>query len=797
MSKTRRTSDPTVALEAPGTSTSIVAVSGVSMIEEPVSSLLTPAQGDALLAGRYELVALVGAGGMGSVYRVHDHELNEVVALKVLRRELADLPGVVERFRDEVKLARRVTHPNVARVFDIGEHEGEKFLTMELIEGEPLSALIGREGALGVERAAEIASAIAAGLGSAHAAGVVHRDLKPDNVLLGRDGRIVITDFGIACALMDAGAIKIDMPFGSPAYMAPEQVSGAIDIDARADVYSFGTVLFEMLTGRRAWTGDSPFMVASARLTSPPPDPRALVPDLPEPLAALVVRCLARRPIDRPSPIEEVAAAIATMTLPTPRALPVVMPARSLEESAPRAADLKTIAVIPFRNAGSPDDDYLAEELTDDLIDALSMTSGLRVRARGVVARAHDADRDPREIGRALDVQVVAAGSVRKASSKVRIQARLISVADGFQLWAKRIERPEQDVIAMNDEVARAIVEALTLDGPLPREAPSDPEAVDLYLRARHEYRRFWPEHLRRAIALFERAEQISPNDPMILAGNAMSRARLSFFEGEARIAEARRVAERAVAAGPNMGEAHLALGSVLLQCGEPARAVRSMRAAIARSPGLAEAHAALGRLLVEVGEIDEGARRLGAALDLDPAVPLAASALLRMHALLGDAEKAEAYAAGMRESEGAFSYAATRLRLALARVLPAPKDVSLDGAPPGAAIELPNALLTALRTGQLPEGFSPLGMIEKTLDLGLRRRLMYLQMTAELTSYLHDHEATLRALERAGAIGLADKLWIDRCKSFDELRSDARFIAIADEVTLRARSVIDAHRAS
>jgi serine/threonine protein kinase len=265
-----------------------------------------PATGEARLpagdriAGRYEVLSPLGRGGMGAVYRVRDHELEEIVALKLLHHGLVQAAEPLVRFRKEVKLARRVTHRNVARTFDIGEHQGERFLTMELIEGEPLSTLLERSGPLDVARALEIARQMAEGMAAAHDAGVVHRDLKPENVSIASDGRVVLMDFGIARAnLADDTLQTSGQTWGTPAYMAPEQVEARSDIDARADIYAFGAVLYEMLTGRLAWGGSSAYVVAAARLTSPPPDPRAHRPELSAALAALVAKCMARDRAER------------------------------------------------------------------------------------------------------------------------------------------------------------------------------------------------------------------------------------------------------------------------------------------------------------------------------------------------------------------------------------------------------------------------------------------------------------------------------------------------------------------
>ncbi|MFT3770866.1 MAG: protein kinase [Minicystis sp.] len=746
-----------------------------------------------LLGQRYEILGLVGHGGMGTVYRARDLELDEIVALKVLRHEIADAPGVLECFRREVKLARRVTHHNVARVFDIGEHEGEKFLSMELVDGESLAAAIAR-GAFGFERAATIVQAIAAGLASAHAAGVVHRDLKPDNVLLACDGRVVVTDFGIARAVLESGAAGTTLlgVFGTPAYMAPEQVEGLPSIDGRADIYALGALFYELLTGERAFPGTSPFAVASARLLAPPPDPRKKRPDVPAACAELILRCMSRQPEDRPASVEEVSAEIAAISFPT-SPQPVT---RSGAPSAlrDRASD-KTVAVLPFHNGGPSEDDYLAEELTDDLIDALSMTRGLKVRPRGVVARFRGADGDPREAGRALGVQVVVLGTVRRARGKARISVRLVSVADGFQLWAKRVERPEQEVLAINDEVAAAIVEALTLDGEgAARAAPASPAAMDLYLRGRHEYRQFWPEHQRRAVDLFEQAAAVAPDDPMILSGLALSLSRLSFFAGSAHKARAWQAAERAVAAAPHLSESHLALGSVLLQVGEPKAAMRELRHAVGRGPGLAEAHSALGRLLVEIGAAEDGMWRLDTALTLDPDVPLACSAKARAHALLGQWDKADALLARLRGSEGTISFWALGARMALWRRLPG--EAYTPEVPRDVEHGLPWMMGELLRNGRLPEAFPTLDDLTRKVEGGGRRRVLFCQMYAEMVAFAGDAAATLEALRCADDNGLIDRFWLERCPLLDPIRADPRFLAVHAAVKLRADEILAVYRA-
>ena len=771
--------------------------SSAAVVRSGTSTHTPPSTDRKRLAGRYEILGFVGAGGMGTVYRARDLELDEVVALKVMRPELVATPGIPERFRLEAKLARRVTHKNVARVFDIGEHEGEKFLTMEFVEGESLATALAREGAFPLGRAVAVAAAIAEGLASAHAAGVVHRDLKPDNVLLGKDGRVVITDFGIARALAGGGASStMNALLGTPAYMAPEQVEGRPDVDARADIYALGALLYELLTGCLAWPGDAPFVVAAARLYAAPPDPRARRADLPPACAELVLRCMARAPSDRPASAAEAGAALAALAVAEASAgaaRPHPLPAPQ-----PLAAG-KTVAVLPFRNAGAPDDEYLAEELTDDLLDALSMTRGLLVRPRGAVVRFRGVDSDPREIGRELGVQVVVLGSVRRARGQVRISARLVSVADGFQIWAKRFDRPEQDVLTINDEAARAIADALTLDGDAlrdrAREAPSSPVAVDLYLRARHEYRKFWPEHVQRSIGLFDQALLVAPGDPLLLSGLAIALARATFFVGDAGIPRAREVAQRAVLAAPQLGEAQLAYGTLLFQLGENTGAVRALRAAVAQSPGLAEAHGTLGRLLAEAGAVDEGLRLLEAALALDSGTPLVRPELARIHGLMGRWGEAHAVIESLREREK-ISYWTLRGRLALWQRERERVEEALGQLPDSdVTLRFPRLMLEMVRTGRVPSDLQELGRTERGAG-GTRRRAFTLQLHAEISAFVGDDEQAWRALEGALDVGLIDRLWLERCPLFAEMREAPRFTEIHAEMKRRTEAILAAYRA-
>ncbi|WP_437731413.1 protein kinase domain-containing protein [Sorangium sp. So ce1335] len=834
------------------------------------------------IAGRYEILGLLGTGGMGSVYRVRDVELDEVVALKMLRRDLADSAGMLERFRQEVKLARRVTHRNVARTFDFGDHDGEKFLTMECVDGESLHSVLARTGPMPAQQVIGIGCALCDGLGAAHAAGIVHRDLKPENVLLDRGGRVVITDFGIARTSSGPSAGESSgFVLGSPAYMSPEQLTGEPDIDARTDIYALGMILFECLTHRRAWPGSGAIAAAMARLRSPPPDPRAVRPDVPLAVADVVLRCMAMRREDRyasaaeahralllarsrvsiapqpaqslvsviasssassssvptaPQPIEQsptrVAAAqpeavTAQQRLQSPTlAAPVPAPTPSLSSLSSPSSDsspaLKTVAVLPFRNVGAPDDEYLADGFTEELTDTLSMTAGLKVRPRAAVARVRLDGRDPRDVGRELGVQVVVEGSIRRTGGGyaqdaprsqpltprsrpvsrllpggVRVTVRVISVEDGFQLWAKRFDSSPEALLAVSDDAAGAIADALTVDvASRDREAPSDPRAIDLYLRARHQLRHLWYGDAAPAVALFEEALSFSPNDPNILSGYAIASARLMAARGDGRaqLAKAQQAAERAIALAPSLGEPWVALATVRFSACDPVGAVPALRKALQRAPSLAKAHELLGRILLEAGLVEEAVFRLETALSLDPVELFPRWELARGRALHGDWSGAAALLdLPADDPSSRFHKAVMRARFGLWRNRPFPID-DLPMATETIPIQYARIYRDVLATSRLSdEQRAFLRAKADSSEPGSRLRPLFLQMYVEILAYLGEDEALFPALAGAVEAGLFDALWMQRCAVLERARSDARFAPLRARVEERAAAILAA----
>ncbi len=768
------------------------------------------------LAGRYEVLGLLGVGGMGSVYRARDIELDEIVALKVLA-EGTDA-SFLDRFRQEVKLARRVTHRNVARTYDIGEHGTMRFLTMELVEGEALAKLLERERRLPVGRTLLLARELCHGLAAAHAANVIHRDLKPENVLLGRDGRVVITDFGIARAMADAPSRTQGMILGTPAYMAPEQVEGAAVIDARADIYALGAILYELVTGHRAWEGESPIAVATARVLRPPPDPRLLRPDLPQGVADVILRCMQRKPDARFHDVHELELAIdqllattvaETGAYPAPKAIGSSSPALSHAPSDVRIASPsglvgtphaeKTLAVLPFRNGGPPEDEYLAEGLTEDLIDGLSMLPDLRVRSRGAVMHLRGKTGDPRDLGRDLDVRVVVDGSVRRAGSSVRVSVRLVSVADGFQLWAKRFERPAGDVLLIADEAAEAIAAALTVEHKQRASPAQDPEVVDLYLRARHEYHLHWAGGNARAVELFAQAAGRAPQDARVLGGYAlalMRRFNLDQIIHEDAASAAREMAARALAIEPNAAEPRVVNAAVAWGFGDGPTAAREVLAAYRGNPGLPEAHEYYGRLLLEAGRIEEAIARLQVAVTMEPEMHTVRSEIVRAYALLGDRPKLDA-AMGPPPKEPSFLnlYWLSKVRFTMWWRDQDAMFRAAEEMMQGPAFEMRPVALGACqmyRRRQRPASLLDFFNMRASADAqSARRRAFAAQLHAEIAMLYDEPDEALNGIERAVNSALMDVAWLDHCPLFETLRKEPRFLAAHAIVKARADAVL------
>lgn len=751
-----------------------------------------------VFADRYRIEDMVGLGGMGEVYRVYDLSLGETIALKLLALAGPAHGSAVERFRREVRVARKVTHRNVARTHDLGEHEGVYYLTMEYVEGPSLDTLLEEDGPQEPARAAELCLQVARGLGAAHRAGIVHRDLKPANVLLAPDGRVVITDFGIAHgAREEVITVQGNHILGTPGYMAPEQVLGE-SIDARTDLYGLGTMLYELLTGRLPFEADNVAAIALARVQRPPTDPRQYG-DLPTPLVDITLWCLAREPGARPADADTVADSLTQWLGTRQTGAQLVGSARSSVISQPFAPVLRNepaLAVLPLRYRGPKDEDYIAEGIGEDLVDALSRTRGLRVMAMG--ATAHFAtERDPRAVGLALDIETIVDATVRRAGDRVRVDTRLLDTKTGTQVWSGTFEGPLGDLFEAQERIARRIAEALRLELSTSRYRGAVPaEAVDLYLRARSRMKSAKHVGAGGSVELLERAIELAPGFDPAVATHAVACARAPWDEqldgSRDWMAVARASIERARGQAPELAETHLAAAMLANQVGDYALAARSLARTLELAPTCADAHQVLGELQLEAGRPREGRRRLELALSLDPTLTQALFGLLRSAALEERWQDVEELMSRLEGERQTIGYLTLRLRFGMWRQDEATIRAAVQGihqrSTPMAYFlgALGNYVL-----GELPVDAAR-SLSAKLDGVVTNPRVLTLgqQLTAEAHGYLGQSEACLESIERGAALVLCDLGWLDGHPVLAPIRDDERFVEARRLVQIRAANI-------
>lgn len=517
------------------------------------------------LAGRYLIERELGRGGMATVYLARDVKHGRLVALKVLRPTLSTtLAG--DRFLREIQVAARLTHPHILPLYDSGESEGLLYYLMPYIEGESLRARLTREVRLPVGEAVKIGREVADALDYAHRRGVVHRDIKPGNILLGA-GHAIVADFGIARAISVAGVPGVTAEgtiMGTPAYMSPEQADGEAEVDGRSDIYSLGCLVFELLAGRPPFVGRTAVGLLVRRLSEPAPLLRTIDAAVPAPLEAVVAKTLALHPVDRFATAGELSGALE-------RADRAGQADRIIEGSdAERLADA-SIAVLPFVNlSADPEAEYFSDGMTEEIINALSQVRGLRVAARSSSFSFKGREVDARTVGGQLGVRTLLEGSVRKAGNRVRLTAQLISAADGYNLWSQTFERTLADVFAVQDELARAIAGNLTQrvaavsSGPLVQPPTGNVDAYTLYLRGRHAWSLASLEGFQTAVDCFAQAVAMDPDYAVAHAWLGYAQALLGFDEfgvmPPARaLASARASANRAIQLDASLGDAHFA----------------------------------------------------------------------------------------------------------------------------------------------------------------------------------------------------------------------------------------------
>jgi len=628
---------------------------------------------NAALEGRYAIERRVGQGGMATVYLARDLRHDREVAVKVLDEAIS--PVSAERFLREIRIAAGLTHPHVLGVHDSGQSEGLLYYVMPYVEGETLRTRLARDGSLPIGSAVRLMRELADALAYAHAHGVIHRDLKPENVLLSA-GHAVVADFGIAKAFAvatqgrdapPAGLTSTGVAMGTPAYMAPEQAVGDAATDHRADLYSLGIIGYEMLSGSHPFAGRTARAIATAHLTETPAPLVERRSDVPEPLAAIVMKLLAKDPAARPQSAEEVVQALdglATSPVEHVRGrrdtrIGIVITAAVLiaamlggyswwgGRTAVASAAIRSVAVLPFVNtSGSPNEDYFSDGLTDELAQALSHVPGLRIAGRTSSYAFKGKSLPATEIGKALGVGAIVEGTVRRSGDRLRVTTQLVSATDGTVRWDSVYESRSGDVFAVQDSLTRAVVVALApaLGGRDVRadsgvratiayvgHGTVDAEAYDLYLKGRYYWHERGAANVTRSIEYFQQAIARDPTFARAYAGLALAYNVLAVYvpdPADSTTPLVKASARRAVTLDSTLADAQLAMALASEPDFQFREAEAHYRAALRLEPSNQYAHHAFGFLLVEIGRTDEAIAEEREATRLDPLAKSAGTAL-------------------------------------------------------------------------------------------------------------------------------------------------------------------------
>ncbi|HZJ01301.1 MAG TPA: protein kinase [Gemmatimonadaceae bacterium] len=710
------------------------------------------------LSGSYSIDRELGRGGMATVYLAQDSKHDRVVALKVLHPDLAASLGP-DRFLREIKLAARLNHPHILPLFDSGSADGMLYYVMPYVEGESLRERLDRENKIPIDEAIRLTQGIASALDYAHRQGIVHRDVKPENVML-YEGMPMVMDFGIAKAVSAAGSetlTQTGMMVGTPAYVSPEQAAGEINLDGKSDQYSLACILYEMIAGERPFSGATPQSIMAKRFTETPKPLRSIRSTVPASVDWAVEKAMSTESSQRFATSAVFAQALLSGQLTTP----------TNTDTVPKAlvSQAKSVAVLPFANmSADPEFEYFTDGMAEEIINALSKIQGLRVASRTSSFAFKGKNEDIGEIGRKLKVSTVLEGGVRKMGNRLRITCELVNVADGYHLWSERYDREIEDVFAIQDDISQAIVKALRviLSEGEKRAIESKPrtniQSYDYYLRGRqfiHQLRRRSLEYARQ---MFNKAIELDPEYALAYTGVADSSSLLyTYFDArDFNLRQADKASRKALELEPDLAEAHVSRGIVASLTHHFEEAEEAFNKAMKLEPKMFEAAYWYGMGLMSEGRFDDALKMFDRASSLRPEDYQSAHFAGQAYKALGNTDKEEEKLRhGLRLMEGSL-------------------ELNPDDA----------------RAANLAAGvYGSLGEAENAIKYGERSLAidpedpMLLYNVACMYASLGRTDQAISCLERAVDKGFGHKEWIDNDPDLNSIRNNPKYQSIVDAI--------------
>ncbi|MFQ6110094.1 MAG: protein kinase, partial [Candidatus Aminicenantales bacterium] len=643
-------------------------------------------------AGRYQIIEELGKGGMGRVYKVMDREIKENLALKLLNPEISANEKVIERFRNELKFARKISHRNVCRMYDLGDEQGTRYITMEYVSGEDLKSSIRRMGPLSIGKAISIAKQICEGLAEAHRLGVIHRDLKTRNIMIDRDGNTRIMDFGIARSLEEEGITDTGVMIGTPKYMPPEQVEGK-KVDERSDIYSLGVILYEMVTGKVPFEGDTALSVALKQKTEAPLDPMELNPLVPVDLNRVIMKCLEKQKERRFQTAEELISALDQVEkeIPTEEgkiakrmtewskerrkrmiAVPLIfliiaaamvggyflwkqqsLTQKPAEEYAGRITWEHSIAVLPVEDL-SPERDQapLCEGMHDDIITKLSSIEDLRVAPKLSVVRYKDTKKDIREIGKELQVESILVLTLQREGNIIRVNGRLHDTKGGFPIRTYRFERNFDGYFKMQDEISDDIARTLEVQPEeerlraIKRREHADVAAYEYYVKGNYYEGRYSDsydeEDFQLALRMLRKTTEVAPDYALAYwsLGN-LYEARFVDTDNRQFLDQMLKNYEKAFEIDPDLAEAHLGLGWGFFYKEDLDRAYQSFKRAFEIEPQSLSINFDVAGFYKSIGLFDQAIPFYLRAIQIDPTYVMSYDILAACYMYVGEYTKA------------------------------------------------------------------------------------------------------------------------------------------------------------